>query len=1685
MFSVLLLNSTAGSINVTGTAQQVAGYSNNINGSNQVNVILTNFIGRIYIEGSLATNPASNDWFPINVGANLSYLQYPSNFSTPVVGITGVFTYNFNGSFNWVRARVDRTYLIPQVIDPNSVGFVDIVALNFNVYTPTGPNTALDEYRQYIGPTGLQGPTGPAGFDGNVTGPTGPTGLQGNVGVTGATSTITGPTGATSTITGPTGATSTITGPTGATSTITGPTGATSTITGPTGATSTITGPTGYTGPTGPTGNTGPTGATSTISGPTGYTGPTGATSTITGPTGATSTVTGPTGPTGLQGNVGVTGATSTVTGPTGSQGNVGATGASITGPTGHIGNVGVTGNTGATGSSFIWEGIWTQNTSYLSNEVVSNNGSSYISQFSVPANQNPTSPVTNATVASSVLNSTQTWGVTCFYQPFTVGNYPVTIYSISLTFNQAEGAGNTFNLGIASSPGTTPNTATILASTGNVANPNAAATNTYTLTSPVTLSPNTTYYVIGVAAIGNGVYGIQVSTTGGSISPNTYIASTTTGYYTESPAGTWISGGVYHNYALFGTIPYWGLVAQQGSTGPTGASSTVTGPTGPFGTGPTGNASVITGPTGATGTAGSATNTGATGPTGTGIVSFTLGNTSIAGGGTYSTISGPITWSSPQYFSGNAAIQLGGNFMFNGTGDINWQMGLGINNFTTSYVGQSKAIQIVHGGRATPPYDGWAVGLSGSNSIIETVGYNSTFYVTGSGGLVVTGNSNLRTITNGVWNGSQISNAYITGFSNVATVGTLASLTDVKITEGPSINNFALTYNVTANTWQATSGPILGTTTLGYGNTYNSINGQVTWNNQQLFSGNIALQNGGNIRLNGQSDSTWQIGLGVQGFTTSKIGTGNSIQIVHGSRGSPYYDGWAVGPSGGNSILESVGNTSTLYVTGTGGLVVTGTGGLVVTGNTNVQTITNGVWNGSLISTSYISGLANVATVGTLSSLNNIVGNTYIFQVPAIQFHSVNAYNNDSLLNLIPSKGTNGSGVIELDGSGGGAGYIFLSGSQGNVGNIASSQINNYLGGIKFFGYGNTQYQESAYISVQAAENFSDSKGAVNFEIQTKSLNEQFQSRLFIDGNGVVNIGTVTGPPANYGDLNISGNYKVNGVPFTGGGGGLTVTDITTGSTAVNLTPIFSDIYVITSGGTGAEEDINIPSYGSYSDSNIGKTVQFLFNTATLSEDKPTINYVSGPLSSPTTISVNMNPIYFNGPISFTIVCDGQFWSPVGWSMAGSGVFYVGPTIQMSGYLAHAEGWLTNASGYESHAEGIQTVASAIASHAEGENSQATQNSAHAEGYSTTASGYFAHSEGYSTTASGYATHAEGFDTVAGGDYSHAEGYGTQTTNQYSHAEGYSTIASGQSAHSEGQTTLASGSFSHAEGYATNATNNYAHSEGNGTNANGQASHAEGQSSIALGDYSHAEGYITNAAASYSHAEGNSTTALGYASHAEGSGTTAKGNYSHAEGYATNATAAYSHVSGYNAFDRGTIGAQIHGISVGNSLGKTQYGHYGLGGTTTDNVTVVTLTFDGNTPNQSNQIGFANGQNGASGSVYAFRGQIVGVDSSTGNKVMLTFNGVASQRSTASTTTIDQTVGQITGSPPSLQQSNIWNKNTYGFTYCSPAWLSSTSLQINFVGDTSNGTLQVTVVGIHSTTINWMCDIQTTEITY
>ena len=312
MISVILLSATTDQINVTGPQQPGAGYNNTVGNNHTVSINLNNFTGRIYIQGSLASNPDPvADWFNIPIGNGTAYVQYPLDPALPTgtTGDTGLYAYSFSGNYVWIRAVVDRTYLVPPPNDPYFVGSVLQILLNYGAVA--GGGTSLVQNANPGGPMGPPGPEGPTGPQGPTgvggTGPTGPQASGAYVrydsyaapnqtvfygeyvpgyvdvyynGTLLLPSDYTASNGTTVVLASPAlggdpvsiiawqlSDVAPITGPTGPSGGPIGPTGPTGIgTTGPTGPSGNITGPTGPagTGATGPTGSGGPTGASAT-----------------------------------------------------------------------------------------------------------------------------------------------------------------------------------------------------------------------------------------------------------------------------------------------------------------------------------------------------------------------------------------------------------------------------------------------------------------------------------------------------------------------------------------------------------------------------------------------------------------------------------------------------------------------------------------------------------------------------------------------------------------------------------------------------------------------------------------------------------------------------------------------------------------------------------------------------------------------------------------------------------------------------------------------------------------------------------------------------------------------------------------------------------------------------------------------------------------------------------------------------------------------------------------------------------------------------------------------------------------------------------------------------------------------------------------------------------------------------
>lgn len=89
------------------------GYFGSSDGVHTVQVDITEFIGRIDIQGTLSSVPSDEDWFSVELGTNnmsvdttgllteenITYVSYAT-------ATTNVKLYNFTGNFVWVRSKV-------------------------------------------------------------------------------------------------------------------------------------------------------------------------------------------------------------------------------------------------------------------------------------------------------------------------------------------------------------------------------------------------------------------------------------------------------------------------------------------------------------------------------------------------------------------------------------------------------------------------------------------------------------------------------------------------------------------------------------------------------------------------------------------------------------------------------------------------------------------------------------------------------------------------------------------------------------------------------------------------------------------------------------------------------------------------------------------------------------------------------------------------------------------------------------------------------------------------------------------------------------------------------------------------------------------------------------------------------------------------------------------------------------------------------------------------------------------------------------------------------------------------------------------------------------------------------------------------------------------------------------------
>ena len=100
---------------LTGDPYKGDGFYGRSDGLHTVQVSITDFIGRISIQGTLEVNPTESDWFTIELGTgamsvdttgliaeqNITFVDYAA-------ATTNTKTYNFIGNLVWVRAKISN-----------------------------------------------------------------------------------------------------------------------------------------------------------------------------------------------------------------------------------------------------------------------------------------------------------------------------------------------------------------------------------------------------------------------------------------------------------------------------------------------------------------------------------------------------------------------------------------------------------------------------------------------------------------------------------------------------------------------------------------------------------------------------------------------------------------------------------------------------------------------------------------------------------------------------------------------------------------------------------------------------------------------------------------------------------------------------------------------------------------------------------------------------------------------------------------------------------------------------------------------------------------------------------------------------------------------------------------------------------------------------------------------------------------------------------------------------------------------------------------------------------------------------------------------------------------------------------------------------------------------------------------
>ena len=117
-----------------------SGYYGSTNGLHTIAFILRSFIGRVYLQGTLSSQPEEDDWFTIELDGNEyiemndSVMDHPDRENVLMRhGFTGTKSFSVKGNFTYLRVGISRNYIStePSLLQKQVSGKVEEVLINY------------------------------------------------------------------------------------------------------------------------------------------------------------------------------------------------------------------------------------------------------------------------------------------------------------------------------------------------------------------------------------------------------------------------------------------------------------------------------------------------------------------------------------------------------------------------------------------------------------------------------------------------------------------------------------------------------------------------------------------------------------------------------------------------------------------------------------------------------------------------------------------------------------------------------------------------------------------------------------------------------------------------------------------------------------------------------------------------------------------------------------------------------------------------------------------------------------------------------------------------------------------------------------------------------------------------------------------------------------------------------------------------------------------------------------------------------------------------------------------------------------------------------------------------------------------------------------------------------------------